>query len=278
MDSQKIVDFGAVTGIWLGNAAIGRPLMSVYCYYLDGLLIDTSAKNNRCALLEILPQFPVERVALTHYHEDHAGNAAYLHQTFSWPVLAGTKTCAMLAQRHRLRPYEHFMWGDLESMRAQEMGKQLKTNRYSFDVIESPGHSADHIVLHEPEQGWLFSGDMFLGPKIKYFRRDECLYTTIISLNRLLQLEFETLFCGHNPQTKHAKAMLARKRDHLFELYGQVAKRYHAGQALTQILAEMGQGREQVFVKWITLGDVSFANMLRSAFASLTRGDQLHGL
>ena len=59
---------------------------------------------------------------------------------------------------------------------------------------------------------------MFLGPKIKYFRRDECLYTTIISLNRLLQLGFETLFCGHNPQTKHTKAMLARKRDHLLDL------------------------------------------------------------
>jgi glyoxylase-like metal-dependent hydrolase (beta-lactamase superfamily II) len=275
MDSKKIVDFGAVTGICLGHAVIGQPLMTVFCYHVDGVLIDTSAANNRRALTDVLRDRTVERIALTHYHEDHAGNAAYLKKIKSVPVLGHPLTAQVLAQRVPLRPYEHFMWGGLQKLEVLPLPEVLDTGRYQFQVIHTPGHSVDHVVFFEAQQGWLFSGDMFLGPRIKYFRRDECLYTTISSLSRLAELPFETLFCGHNPQTKSAPAMIRKKRNNLLDLYERVADARQKGYAKEEILKHLCQGREQMWVKLITLGDVSFKNMVRSALHSLERGHVL---
>lgn len=39
---------------------------------------------------------------------------------------------------------------------------RLYTDRYRFAVLHTPGHSNDHICLLEPDEGWLFSGDLFL--------------------------------------------------------------------------------------------------------------------
>lgn len=31
----------------------------------------------------------------------------------------------------------------------------------------------DHVCLFEPEQGWLFSGDLFIHERVRYLRNDE---------------------------------------------------------------------------------------------------------
>ena len=127
---------GAVTGICLGHAAIGRPLMSDYCYYLDGLLIDTSAKIIAVLCWKFCRNF-LWNVALTHYHEDHAGNAAYLHQSF-FMARVGWRQDLPPCSRKGIAcvPMSISCGATFESMQAQEMGAQLKTVRYCFDVIE----------------------------------------------------------------------------------------------------------------------------------------------
>ncbi len=64
----------------VGFSPIGKPLISVILYYVDGLLIDTGAYNTRVSLDRFIRQNPIEQVTLTLYHEDHAGNAGYLAQ------------------------------------------------------------------------------------------------------------------------------------------------------------------------------------------------------
>jgi glyoxylase-like metal-dependent hydrolase (beta-lactamase superfamily II) len=34
-----------------------------------------------------------------------------------------------------------------------------------FEVILTPGHDRDHICLFEREQGWLFTGDAYVGTR-----------------------------------------------------------------------------------------------------------------
>ncbi len=278
MDTKKILQLGAVTGICLGHAAIGKPLMSVYCYHVDGLLIDTSSANNRRALSEVLQECVIDRIALTHYHEDHAGNAAYLQKLKAVPVVGHVLSNQILSQGLVLRPYEYLMWGSLQKLNILDVGDVLETEHYRFQVLHTPGHSIDHVVYHEEKEGWLFSGDMFLGPRIKYFRHDECLYTTINSLNRIAQLAFETLFCGHNPQSRGAMASICKKRDNLIELYAKVEDARNKGYQQAEIEKHLCKGRERFWVKLITLGDVSFKNMVRSALYSLDRGDTVQSL
>ncbi len=71
------------------------------------------------------------------------------------------------------------------------MNKQLKSyKKYKLHPIHTTSHSSDHIIYHEIEQGWVFSGELFLSRKIKFFRQDEDIALTINSLKKLISLDF----------------------------------------------------------------------------------------
>ncbi len=64
-------------------------------------------------------------------------------------------------------------WGARSPARVGALPERLETPRFHFQVIHTPGHSADHVALFEPERGWLFLGDLYLAPKPRYLRADE---------------------------------------------------------------------------------------------------------
>jgi glyoxylase-like metal-dependent hydrolase (beta-lactamase superfamily II) len=144
----------------------------------------------------------------------------------------------------------------------------VETDRFRFMPIETPGHSQDHIVLWEKQHGWLFAGDLYLGERIKYYRSDEHLGDQIASLKKVLALEFDTLFCAHNPCLANGKSKFRNKLQFLEEFYGQVKILAAKGFSEKAIIKTLDPAKDR-FVKWITLGNVSFANMVRSAMASL---------
>lgn len=259
------LDFGPVTGLRMGYAPIGKPLMSVICYQVDNILIDTGAKNARQSLLKLLDRAALEQVYLTHYHEDHAGNAGYLNARLGLPVFAHPFTQAMLSQKVKLQPYELYMWGSLECADVEPLGDCFDSEHHSFSVIHTPGHSHDHVVFLEKNQGWLFSGDMFLGARIKYFRRDEHIRQTIDSLKLIVSLDFDKLFCGHNPQMHQPKKRLQQKIDHLENIGAEVAQLHERGIPENEIMKRLLKKKESWLAKLITLGDVSYRNLLASS-------------
>ena len=42
-------------------------------------------------------------------------------------------------------------------------GQPITSAHVTLTPIHAPGHSPDHICLFEPERGWLFSGDTYIG-------------------------------------------------------------------------------------------------------------------
>jgi hypothetical protein len=74
----------------------------------------------------------------------------------------------------------------------------------------------------EEENGWLFSGDLYLGDRIKYFRSDERLIDQITSLKKILEIDFDALFCAHNPCLENGRARLKNKLQFLEDLYGAI--------------------------------------------------------
>ena len=143
----------------------------------------------------------------------------------------------------------------------------METATHRFIPIHTPGHSKDHTVYLEPEQGWLFSGDLYLGERIKFFRSDEKMEHQIRALKIVLQHDFDALFCGHNPVLANGKKRLRRKLDYLEEINGKVRMLVSKGLPEGEIIRRMDPHTDR-FVKFVTMGNASFANMIRSAIHS----------
>jgi len=266
---EKKLDFGQVVGMRVGYAPIGKPFMSVIFYYLDGLLIDTGAYNTRASLQHFVQTHQVNQVTLTHYHEDHAGNAGFLEKTLSVPVYGHCETVAALRQNVPLNPYEYYLFGRLEKANITPLPRVIETDKYTLHPLHTPGHSKDHVIYHEQNQGWVFSGDLFLGSRIKFFRKDENIVQTIQSLRQTIALDFDKLFCGHNPKTSQPKSYLNAKLEQLVSLMDEVKHLIDAGVSDRQIIKQLCKGKEAYIAVAITLGNVSYRYMITSAIKAI---------
>jgi glyoxylase-like metal-dependent hydrolase (beta-lactamase superfamily II) len=267
MNIIKIEQFGEIEAIKLGYGPIGPPFMSVYFYILDGLVIDTGQRHMQKTVIELLREKKLRRILLTHHHEDHSGNASAICRHHHIEAFGHPLTVQKMATPFRIPPYQHYIWGRSESIELSPLGPAVESNRYKLVPVHTPGHSKDHTVFLEQANGWLFSGDLYLGQRIKFFRADEKIYEQIDSLKKVLKLDFDALFCAHNPCPQNGKSKLAQKLQFLEDIVGQVQKLKTTGLSLKAIVKRMDSGNDK-WIKLMTMGNVSFGNMLRSAHQS----------
>jgi len=267
MNIVEIEQFGEVEAIKLGYGPIGRPFMSVYLYILDGLVIDTGQHHMQKAVMQLLDKKNLHQILLTHHHEDHSGNASAICRHHHIQAFGHPLTVLKLADNFRILPYQHLVWGKSDPVVIQELASVVESNRYRLVPVHTPGHSKDHTVFWENTKGWLFSGDLFLGQRIKFFRSDEKIIDQIESLKKVLKLDFDTLFCAHNPCPQNGKSKLRQKLQFLEDIVGQVQKLKDKGMNPKAIFKHMDSGKDR-WIKLMTMGNVSYANMLRSAYQS----------
>jgi len=268
MKFVKKHEFGRVRGWEFGWSPVGSPLMTVISYRVGPVLIDTALSHMRPAVLEMVKQEGIRAVLLTHYHEDHSGNAAAIKNTCGLPIYGGELTAPILARPFRILPYQHLIWGvatpvDIKILPAvwEDFGLRLLP-------IPTPGHSNDHIAYLAPDEGWLFSGDLYLSSHVKYFRADERIQDQIASLQKVLSLDFDALFCAHHPQPINGKTFISRKLQYLEDLYGKTAELASKGMDSSLIMKAL-QLKEDWKIKLLCLGNVSMENLIRSVLRSL---------
>jgi len=269
MKIEEYKRFGQVHAYEMGWAPVGRPVMTVHVFIAGHVMIDTGSRHTRESACRIADQHGVESVLLTHYHEDHAGNAAAVKKRLGIPVFAHPRTCQKMENPARIYPYQHLMWGPAQGLRPSVLPELVMNGRFRFQPIHAPGHSRDHTVFLEPGQGWLFSGDLYLGDRIKYFRADENIAEQISSLRKILKYDFEALFCAHRPAIKDGKKRLARKLDYLENFYGRVGELSAMGLDAKAIMKRL-RLREAWLIRVMCFGNVSMENMVRSVME--TRG------
>lgn len=182
--------------------------VQVYLVEGDPLtLIDTGVRSpsSRAALEAGLAELgrrlaDVRRIVLTHYHGDHLGQA----QT----VRAAGPGVEVFAHRAERTMIENFSAERDENIEATNelfaefgvpddlIGKQTAVRRgwlqddplceatrvehavddgdridaggLRFEVIHAPGHTAGHLLLHEPESGVLVTGDHLMGDAVPF--------------------------------------------------------------------------------------------------------------
>src|SRR5690625_4257246 len=156
--------------------------MAVSVFFIDGLLIDTGPKKHKKILTALFENWNIEKVALTHHHEDHSGLAHWFTDERKIPVYLHPIGVDICKQKVKLPLYRTLYWGGIEPFQANSIEQHIQTGNYIWEVIHTPGHAEDHIALYNREKGWMFGGDLYVQPEPKSAFRFESIPEMIKSL------------------------------------------------------------------------------------------------
>jgi len=138
----------------------------------------------------------------------------------------------------------------------------VETKNHRFEVIHTPGHSPDHICLYEPKEGWLFSGDLFVGGQDRALRHDCNIWLIIASLEKVAEMDICILFPGSGNIRKTPHNEIIRKIEYLKELGERILALYCQGLSYVQIRRKL-LGHE-IAIAYVTLGHFNGKNLIRS--------------
>jgi len=257
------LDYGDVRYFRMARTVLGRAIYWTGVYLIDGLLVDSGPPNLAHDVRRLVCNLAVRQCVTTHHHEDHSGNHGLLAAELRITPLAhaiGVSRLAVPDTHPQL--YRRVAWGTRPPVPAAPLGEGLETSRFRFRVIHTPGHASDHVALFEPERGWLFSGDLYLAPRLRYLRADEDVYAMMDSLRRVLALEPRVLFCQHRGRVEQGAARLRDKLDFLVELGERIHELHRRGWS-DAATARALPGSDLLWRVW-TGGDFSKRNFVRA--------------
>jgi len=264
----KITPFGNVTRFDLARNLAGRGRYWTTAYLLDGLLIDTGCAHAAGEFMVSLGNAPLTCIVNTHTHEDHIGANGLLQRLHKdLRILAHPRALPVLADprgQQPLHPYRRLFWGWPEPSRAAPLqdGETIETERFRFLALHTPGHSPDHVCLHLPQQGWTFTGDLFVGGYERALRAGYDIWQIIASLKRIAALESCVIFPGSARIREQPKKELVSKIDHLEELGGKVLDLHHRGWSVNSIVRHLCG--KPMWIEAVTLGNFSRRHLILS--------------
>ncbi len=170
-----------------------------YAYLIesdDGLaVVDPGEAAPVAAAIEALDK-PLRQILITHHHGDHVGGVAALKRAHNAEVV-GPKTSA----------------DKLALDRAVGEGDRVDCLGAELTVIQTPGHTLDHIAYYTKGHQGLFSADcLFVLGCGRVFEGDAPMMWE--SLLKLRALPDETMvFCGHEYTMANARFALSLTPD-----------------------------------------------------------------
>lgn len=160
-----------------------------------GIGVPKWAENFSRGLHEVAGADELERVVLTHAHQDHIGGMKDVNRIFGrlevvkrpWPT-AGPDDAAGTP----ITPIDH--------------GTVVATEGATLNAVFTPGHAPDHLCYYLSEEKALFTGDVILGAGTTVIP-DETgdLGQYMDSLRRLLALDIEKIYPAHGPVIHNAR-------------------------------------------------------------------------
>lgn len=270
----KVSQYGAVIRFDLARTFFGSGRYWTTAYLIDGLMIDTGCAYSAPELLQYLNSILVNQIINTHTHEDHIGtNALIKHANPGMDIFAHPLALPVLdnpRQAQPLHPYRRLFWGWPQPSRANSLkeGQIVRTTNFSFQIVFTPGHSRDHLCVFEPDQGWLFSGDLFVGGQDRALRQDCDIWGMISSLKKVAALPIKILFPGSAKVRDNPHVELCMKIE-FYERFGDRVRELNSrGWSVSKIVGELCGG--PMWIEFVTLGHFSRQHLVRSFLGMYT--------
>ena len=240
--------------------------LAVYFFSLPEIYIDSAQSTMQNKFKEIANKDKPKFCLLTHYHEDHSGNAYLLQSQFKTKIVTHRKSANHLEKEFKMLSYEKIIWGKLHPLKPDlfyDENRYFETSKYKFKVIHTPGHSEDSVCLLEVNRGWIFTGDLFISQKPKYLRREENIYQILNSLKLISKADFEVLFCAHKGIVKDSpKRLVNEKIENIEKIIYETKRLYKKGLSPKKI-RNILLGREDL-TSFLTFFDFCKINLIES--------------
>ena len=260
----EIAQFEEVTQIRMSRVIDGVPIYWVSAYLVDGLLIDTGCDYTAKELASYLEGKRLDIVVNTHFHEDHIGCNYLIKDSFNVDIYAHSESIPLIGKKAFLYPYQETVWGYPVPTEVKPIPELIRTEHFTFEVVETPGHSVGHVALLEREKGWCFSGDIFSRETLKFIRPEEDMDQTIQSMKRLLDFKTErlVLFTSVGKIIEDGRAALEGCIAYLENLSMKAKHLKDRGYTVKEIIQDIFVG-EHNFAQ-LTNGQYTTENLVRS--------------
>ena len=235
--------------------------MDVSAYLVRGVLVDSGFPLARRALSRLLDERSVSGAMLTHYHEDHAGNADLLAAR-GIPLVMHPTTLSRLRKHEQIRAYRRIVWG---TPRALASAVTAFSSPPSLRFVHTPGHSEDHQIVWDAERATVFSGDLWLGVRARVMHEAEDPFRILESLKAVRALSPRRMFDAHRGFVREPVEAIGAKIGFLEDTIAAVRAKIDAGWSDRAIVRGVFGGDETVAI--VSRGEYSRANFVRAVRA-----------
>jgi glyoxylase-like metal-dependent hydrolase (beta-lactamase superfamily II) len=241
-------------------------------------LIDTGPDSENCwdifnkALAENgFALKDLTRIIITHNHHDHVGLVNRITAIKEVPVYAHVESIHRLKRDKAFftlrinffkRLYQEMGCGSSGDQQVQKLEEALQQNESNkieaeilpltgaediagLQVIETPGHSPDHLVFLDAQRKWLFAGDHLLrhissNALVEPDRQGNRIHTIVNymhSLKKCLELDVETVFPGHGELIRNPNELITTRLHRINDKAERILKLIRNGNTTADQLA-----------------------------------------